>query len=258
MMSNAILYVGHGTRSKKGAEEAKGFLERVIAQVDAPIQEISFLELTEPYIPEGFERCVAKGATEITVIPIFLLTAGHIKEDIPEALEPSLAKYPEVRVQIASAFGVQERIVDAISELVRADVGSVDVADSVLLVGRGSSDPAIHEAFAEIKAGVGERLGVSRVEVCYLAATTPLFAEGMEEISLEAVGRVIVVPYLLFAGLLLSEVEREVRKRKRAGQDIVLIEPLSRHQVIQDIVVERASFSWGLEKGEVRVAAVNH
>ena len=254
-MTKAILYVGHGTRSKKGSEEAKEFLGRVISRVEAPIQEISFLELTEPFIPEGFERCVEKGATEITVVPIFLLTAGHIKEDIPEALEPLREKYPEVNVKIAPAFGVQERIVDAISELVRATVGKVDAADSILLVGRGSSDPAIHEAFSEIKKGVGKRLGVSRVDVCYLAATTPLFAEGMEWISSEAAGRVLVVPYLLFAGLLLSEVEREVRKRKRGGQDILLIEPLSRHEVIQDIVVERATVS---RKEDLRVAAVNH
>jgi sirohydrochlorin ferrochelatase len=196
---------------------------------------------------------VAKGATEITVVPIFLLTAGHIKEDIPEALEPLREKYPQVSVVIAPAFGVQERIVDAISELVNATVGKVNAADSVLLVGRGSSDPAIHEAFAEIKAGLGKRLGVSRVDVCFLAATTPLFAEGIEKVSSHAAGRVLVVPYLLFAGLLLGEVEREVRKRKRAGQDILLIEPLSRHVVIQDIVVERAS-----RKEENIVAAVNH
>ncbi|MGD6781779.1 sirohydrochlorin chelatase [Sutcliffiella horikoshii] len=254
-MTRAILYVGHGTRSKKGAEEAKGFLERVIARVDAPIQEISFLELTEPYIPAGFERCVEKGATEITVVPIFLLTAGHIKEDIPEALAGLRLKYPEVRVEIAPAFGVQERIVDAISELVTATVGKVEAADSVLLVGRGSSDPAIHEAFSQIRTGVGERLGVSRVDVCYLAATTPLFAEGIELISSEVAGRVLVVPYLLFAGLLLSEVEREVRKRKGGGQDVLLIEPLSRHEVIQEIVVERATVSG---KEETRVATVNH
>ena len=251
-MTKAILYIGHGTRSKQGAEEAKGFLRRVMEQVHVPIQEISFLELTEPFIAEGFARCVARGATEITIVPIFLLTAGHIKEDIPRALEPLLAKHPEVRVRTAEAFGVQERIVEGISELVKADVGDVHPDDSVLLVGRGSSDPAIHQAFAEIKKGIGERLGVSRVDVCYLAATTPLFAEGVEEISGAAAGRVLVVPYLLFAGLLLSEVTREVKRRQRGGQEILLMEPLSRHQVIQDIVVER-----GLGKGETEIAAVS-
>ncbi|WP_417898175.1 sirohydrochlorin chelatase [Bacillus haimaensis] len=240
-MSKAILYIGHGTRSKHGAEEAKGFLQKVMEKVSVPIQEISFLELAEPFIAQGFEHCVARGATEITVVPIFLLTAGHIKEDIPEALAPLREKFPEVNVRLAEAFGVQDRIVKGICELVRTKAGEVKAADSLLLVGRGSSDSAIHEAFVLIKEAIGKRLGISRVEVCYLAATTPLFAAGIEEISKVADGRVIVVPYLLFAGLLLNEVTREVKKRRRAGQDIVLIEPLSRHQAIQDIVVERAS-----------------
>ena len=84
----AILYVGHGTRSKKGAAEAKSFLQKIIRQTNISIQEISFLELTEPFIEEGFIRCVKKGAAAITVVPLFLLAAGHIKTDIPEALLP--------------------------------------------------------------------------------------------------------------------------------------------------------------------------
>jgi sirohydrochlorin ferrochelatase len=240
-VSKAILYIGHGTRSKQGAEEAIGFLKEVSAKVPIAIQEFSFLELTEPFIVEGFERCLAKGATEVMVVPIFLLTAGHIKEDIPEALKPLRVKYPKVNVKLAEAFGVQERIIKGISELVRENAGEVTGADSILLVGRGSSDPAIHEAFASVKESIGKRLGNARVGVCYLAAATPSFAEGIEEITRLAEGRVIVVPYLLFAGLLLSEVAREVKKRQRAGQDIVLIDPLGRHQAIQDIVVERAS-----------------
>ncbi|QFT87479.1 Sirohydrochlorin ferrochelatase [Bacillus sp. THAF10] len=240
-MSKAVLYIGHGTRSKKGAEEAKSFLEQVKQRVDVPIQETSFLELSEPFIPEAFERCVMQGATEITIVPIFLLTAGHMKEDIPAALAPLREKYPQVEVSMTEAFGVQERIVSALAELVKDSTGGIQSTDSLLLVGRGSSDISIHQAFDEIRAGLVREFHISRVEVCYLAATTPLFSEGIQEISKDAEGRVIVVPYLLFAGLLLNEVSAEVRKRRRDGQDILLVEPLSRHRVIQDIVVEHAS-----------------
>ena len=100
----AILYVGHGTRSKKGADEAKQFLEQVINEVQCEIQEVSFLELTEPFIAEGFNRCVERGATSICVVPVFLLSAGHIKKDIPEALEPLLQRFPDIPVEMADPF----------------------------------------------------------------------------------------------------------------------------------------------------------
>ncbi|KIL49650.1 sirohydrochlorin chelatase [Jeotgalibacillus soli] len=237
----AILYIGHGTRSKEGAAEAKQFLSSVINRIDAPIQEISFLELTKPFIDEGFERCVKRGATEITVIPLLLLSAGHFKEDIPNELAPLQKKHPHIQVKMADAFGVQGRILDAITELVKDTAKGVNIDDSLLIVGRGSSDPLIHEAFAQIKKGLADRLGISLVHVCYLAAATPRLKEGLEAISNEAAGRVIVIPYLLFAGLLLDEVMESVHHRQQQGQAIIYTDVLSRHRVIQDIVIERVT-----------------
>ncbi len=235
----AILYIGHGTRAKKGAEEAKSFLQRVIQQVDVPIQEISFLELTEPTIEFGFQRCVERGATEITIVPLFLLAAGHIKKDIPDALLPLRAKNPDVQVKMANPFGVQEEILDAVEELVRSAVEDISADDSLLIVGRGSSDPSIHQAFAEISKGISERLGTKKVFVGYLAAANPKFEEALETVSQKVTGKVIVIPYLLFSGLLLSEVIRNVKTRQRRGEAIHCTGPLTEHRAIENLFIKQ-------------------
>ncbi|MDM5327188.1 sirohydrochlorin chelatase [Neobacillus sp. CF12] len=236
----AILYIGHGTRSKKGAVEIRAFIERVRARIDVSIQELSFLELTEPLIEEGFEKCVQQGATQIDVVPLFLLAAGHIKRDIPEALSPLIAKYPTIPVEIKNPFGVQEVILDGVAELIRDSAGEVDRADRLLIVGVGSSDPDVHVNFGKIADGIEERLGPERVSVCYFAATEPRLNEGLETISEGAEGRVIVVPYMLFTGLLLAELYKIVRLRQKEGQSILCTPALSNHTVIEDIVIERA------------------
>jgi sirohydrochlorin ferrochelatase len=236
----AILYIGHGTRSKKGAVEIRAFIERVKARIDVPIQELSFLELTEPLIEEGFETCVDRGATEIDVVPLFLLAAGHIKRDIPEALLPLIAKYPTIPVKIKNPFGVQDVILDGVAELIRVSAGEVTPEDRLLIVGVGSSDPVVHVNFGKIADGIGERLGAQRVSVCYLAATEPKLGVGLEYISEGAKGRVIVVPYMLFTGLLFAELNKIVRSRQKEGQRILCTPALSNHSVIEDIVIERA------------------
>lgn len=250
----AILYVGHGTRSKKGAEEAKQFLQNVMNEVKEPIQEISFLELTDPSVEEGFNRCVERGATSITVVPLFLLTAGHMKHDIPDALRSLQKKNPHIAVTIAEAFGVQDMILDAMTELIMDTAGLFSPNDAVLIVGRGSSDPDIQENFSSIVSGLKSRLGIENTDVCYLAAATPTFEEGLERICQEDSGSIVVVPYLLFGGLLLSEVQNAVRKKQQAGKSIVVTKALSKHAAIKDLVVVRAS-----GKGRVEsYAAVNH
>ena len=239
-MVKAILYIGHGTRSKKGAEEAQSFLHRVMDRISVEIQEISFLELTEPSIEEGFLRCVNRGATEISVVPLFLLAAGHIKEDIPQALGPLCNMYPTIQVNIRDPFGVQGKILDGIAELVRNSVDEISPQDAVLVVGRGSSDKSIHAAFAEITKGIRERLGIKYVSVCYLAATEPRLQEGLETVSKQTVGKIIVIPYLLFSGLLLKEIDQMVKMKQNMGQQIIHTGSLSKHRVIEDIIIERA------------------
>ncbi|MGG3470300.1 sirohydrochlorin chelatase [Neobacillus pocheonensis] len=237
----AILYIGHGTRSKKGAEEAITFIKRVMERIQYPIQEFSFLELTHPYIDEGFRHCVERGATEVTVVPLFLLAAGHIKEDIPHALSALRENYPHVSVNVKDPFGVQGVLLDGIAELVRETVLDLSSNDSILIVGRGSSDPSIHHAFKEISDGIQQRLGVDNISVCYLAATEPRLDEGLENICKSAAGQIIVVPYLLFSGLLLNEVNQKVRIRQNRGQRIIHTGQLSRHRAIEDLVVQRAT-----------------
>jgi sirohydrochlorin ferrochelatase len=236
----AILYIGHGTRSKKGAEEANAFIKRVMGQIDVSIQEISFLELTEPLIEEGFKRCVERGARAITVVPLFLLAAGHIKQDIPRALSMFATNYPHIQVNVKDPFGVQGKILDAVADLVRDTAANLVRQDRILIVGRGSSDPGIQADFLKIAKGINERLGIELLSVCYLAASEPRLSEGLETISKRAAGRVIVVPYLLFSGLLIAEVSREVRKRQKQGQQILHTGPLSGHRAIEEIVIDRA------------------
>lgn len=234
----AILYVGHGTRSKKGENEAKSFLQNVMAKVDYPIQEISFLELSSPSIDEGFQRCVDRGASEVSVVPILLLTAGHMKHDIPAELTALQARYPHIPITLKQAFGIQESIMDAIAELVRESVQDLTREDSILIVGRGSSDPEIHIAFSEIEKGIQKRLGVARISSCYLAAAEPKFHDGLESMLNQAPQRVIVIPYLLFSGLLLSEV---ILWCKKLGPKVIQIDPLSRHKATEDVVVQIAN-----------------
>ncbi len=211
--------------------------------MDAPIQEISFLELTEPLIDEGFEKCVGRGATQITVIPLFLLAAGHIKQDIPQSIASMQARFPDVEVHVKEPFGVQGTILDAMEELVLASVANLANQDQLLIVGRGSSDPSIHADFLNIVNGMKKRLGIEHVSVCYLAAAEPRFSERLEDIIKIAEGKIIILPYLLFSGLLLAEVNQKVLQWKKRGKDIAHTGPLSRHESIEELVIARAAGS---------------
>jgi sirohydrochlorin ferrochelatase len=227
----ALLFICHGSRVKKASDEAMQFVETCMSSItDVLIKEICFLELADPSIEEGIEACVRQGATSIAVVPVLLLTAVHAKKDIPEELYRVGKKYPNVRITYGRPFGVHETIIPILEERIHAEVSSADDA-VVLLVGRGSSDLDVKRDLGEI----ASMLPYDRVETCYLAAATPRFEEKLAEVASSG-KQVIVVPYLLFTGLLMKGMEREVRQY----ENVVLCQYLGYHPALQEILVERA------------------
>jgi sirohydrochlorin ferrochelatase len=102
-----LLIVAHGSRRAASNDEVRDLAERVRALRSPGIDhvEAAFLELSEPSIPDGLERCVALGAGEIIVFPYFLAAGTHVAVDIPEAVEAFRERHPQVHVRLASHLG---------------------------------------------------------------------------------------------------------------------------------------------------------
>ncbi|MDG4656859.1 sirohydrochlorin chelatase [Ectobacillus antri] len=231
----AVLYVCHGSRVKEANEQARFFTEQAMKLVDAPIQEVCYLELAAPSIAQGFATCVTKGATRIAVVPVLLLTAVHAKEDIPNELLHVKEQYPNVTVTYGRPFGVHSSIIDILLE--RIDVNQAGEGARVLLVGRGSSDADVKRDMKQIAQLLKEAHPFQSVEICFLAAAEPRFEEALRTAATMQT-QLFVVPYLLFTGLLMKGMEREVR---RYGNHVVLCSYLGYHAHLQRILAERVS-----------------
>lgn len=233
----AILYICHGTRVKEGAKQAADFIREIMPLVTAPIQEICYLELSKPSIEEGINTCIEKGATEIAAVPFLLLTAGHAKEDIPAELKKAAKRHPDLPIRYGQPLGVHEQIIDVLVERMQA-AAPIQPDASVLLVGRGSSDPATKEDFGQILHLFKEKTKLSNVYIGYMAACEPAFPDALHQAASENPKQLFIVPYLLFTGILTKTMERAVKKIKTAGE-VHLCQHLGYDPVIGQILADR-------------------
>lgn len=236
----AILYICHGSRVKKGQQAALAFIEKTMRTEAAPIQEACFLELADPSIAEGVARCIERGATEIVAIPFLLLRAGHANVDIPVELQGAMAKYPDIPVYYGDPIGVDERMVDVLIERLHQTTEIVPKDASILLIGRGSSDPATIDDFADIKRIFQEKTTLQNVSVGYLAACGPFFEEELERLLEQQPKNLYILPYLLFTGILMKTIERTLQKTKTTTA-IHLCPALGYDPAIHAILNERAN-----------------
>jgi cobalt/nickel transport system ATP-binding protein len=161
------------------------------------------------------------------VLPLFLLAAGHVKDDVPEALAAARVAFPSVRFQAARVIGVVNGLVDLalarLAELV-ALRGADAVRTALLGVGRGSSDFDANGDLCKLVRILGERGGFARAEPCFIAVTRPLAPPALEDLAAVHDGPIVVWPFFLFDGLLVRQLEREVAefRARHPGRDVRL------------------------------------
>jgi sirohydrochlorin ferrochelatase len=101
----AILLIAHGSRETSANEDLHALATRLAARGDHPIVVACFLELAEPDIPTGGDRCVAQGATRVLMIPYFLSAGVHLRRDLTAAREELQGRHPGVEFRLGPPLG---------------------------------------------------------------------------------------------------------------------------------------------------------
>lgn len=203
-----IVYVGHGSRLQEGNEQFIHFIQSVMKERNERIQKVAFLELTTPTISDAVTETILEGATEIRIVPVLLFAAAHYKRDIPFEIEKMQKQYPHITFSVVPPFSTHPHMVELVVKRIREVMPMQN--SSILLVGRGSSDPQpIHE-LQQIGAAVEQKLSIP-ISCSFLTNGTPSFTAELKTIT-STVSHVYVMPYLLFTGLLLQKIKLYTKK----------------------------------------------
>ncbi|WP_156288475.1 sirohydrochlorin chelatase [Oceanobacillus salinisoli] len=234
----AVLYVSHGSRLSEARAEALSFIEAVKSKVDISLQQICFLELAEPDVEQGIENLILQGATQISIIPVLLLSAGHYFHDIPEEIRHLKETYPQVEFIYGKPLGVQDRLTAILKERIEEQLIPVNKDATILVVGRGSTNPQTKVDMESIRQRLENITGFSDVDVCYLAVCKPSFETALQKALEEETSQVFVVPYLWFTGVLMNFINQKANDVKTKKQ-IVVCRHLGDHPMMKQALLER-------------------
>jgi sirohydrochlorin cobaltochelatase len=210
-----LLLVGHGTRSGRGTASVRKLAEQVAARVAPAAVEAAFLEMQEPTIAGGLNRLAERGARQVVALPLLLFSAGHDKQDIPEAIRAWRGK-AEINVALAEHLGCDPAMVELSARRFTESLSgrpAVDPAETVLLLaGRGSRDAEATIEMHQFARLLGERIPVRLVAIAFLAMAEPLVGQVLTQLGARnpRPRRVVVQPHLLFHGDLVERLRSQV------------------------------------------------
>lgn len=244
MNADVLVLVGHGSRLAEGEQQYRRFVAALRQrQPDLPIIDAA-LEFNDPPLLGALERCAAQGYRRVALQPLLLFGATHQKNDIPSAIAWARQALPQLTVGYGRPLGVDPALLAALDARIAAvDDGAVaSAATAILLVGRGTSDPAANSEVAQLARLLWEGRAWGWVEVAYSGMTRPTVAEGVVRCARLGAQRVIVAPLLLFDGVLFRRSAAQAQQAAgELGLSCLVAEPLGAHPALLDLTLRRAA-----------------
>ncbi len=235
-----LLLVGHGTRDDAGVAEFGEFTERLgkrLAARGVPVAG-GFIELSAPPLADAVASLVADGHRRFAAVPLMLVAAGHAKGDIPGALTREKQRHPDITVRYGRPLGPHPALLALLTERLR-DAGG-GAGTTVLLVGRGSTDPDANAEVAKVARLLAETTGVG-VEYAFISLAEPGVPAGLDRCAALGARHVVVLPYFLFSGVLPDRVVEQADEWGARHPDVAVScgAVLGDTDPLADLVIER-------------------
>ncbi len=110
-----IVLFAHGARDPDWAKPFESIRDRVReVRPEYPI-ELAFLDFMKPTLEEAIAAVVSRGASVVTVYPLFMAAGGHLKQDLPRLLDAIRAEHPHVPIALETAVGEVPEILDVMA-----------------------------------------------------------------------------------------------------------------------------------------------
>lgn len=243
-----VMICGHGSRNRQACEEfaqlAQGLRRRL---PEVPVEH-GYLEFARPILRDGLDRLRERGVSRVLAVPGMLFAAGHAKNDIPSVLNTYSAE-TGLQIQYGRELGIDRKMIQAAGARVRealdaaaATGEAVPLSETLLVVvGRGSSDPDANSNVTKVMRMLVEGFGFGWGETVYSGVTFPLVEPGLRHVVRLGFRRIVVFPYFLFSGVLVSRIYQHTDRVAADHPEVQFLKAgyLNDHPLVIDTFRER-------------------
>ena len=217
------LLAGHGSRNREGNDEIEQFAEQWRARHPGWRIEVCFIEHADVLLNEGLDRA-AQGADRVVLIPFILNAAGHVKMELPAALETARERHPAVEFVITRHLGMGREILavlqDQLDHLMQELVVPDPQTTGVILLGRGSSDSGANGELARMARWVFEDNDHELVDLAFTGVTWPRLETVVQRQVKLGMAQICIIPVYLFTGVLIERIKAQVERLRRQYPNI--------------------------------------
>ena len=113
----AAILIGHGSKIKGFDAPLKKVRAALSKERKYSRISIAYLDINTPSIPAAIDAAVLSGASEIYLLPYFLLAGKHVNLHIPHIASQARKKYAKkAKIVLCPYLGFHKKLVDVVKE----------------------------------------------------------------------------------------------------------------------------------------------
>ncbi|MFF0447740.1 sirohydrochlorin chelatase [Streptomyces sp. NPDC004609] len=240
----ALLIAGHGTRDEAGAGAFRDFVRELGRRNPGLPVAGGFIELSPPPLGEAVTELVERGVRRFAAVPLMLVSAGHAKGDIPAALAREKERHPGISYSYGRPLGPHPGLLSVLERRIAEALGDPGADRSevtVLLVGRGSTDPDANAEVLKAARLLWEGREYAGVETAFVSLAAPDVPSGLDRCVRLGARRIVVLPYFLFTGVLPERVRAQTESwaAEHPETEVSSADVIGPTEELLDLVMER-------------------
>ena len=239
-----IVLCGHGSRDPQAIKEFINVVDKIKSRIPNIPVTFGFLEFNRPIISAALDQLRNMGVERVIALPAMLFAAGHTKNDIPAVLN-KYSTESGLPIQYGRELGLNSLMIGAAGARVKEIIESYPIfpnSETLLVVaGRGSSDPDANSNVCKITRMLVEGFGFGWGETVFSGVTFPLVEPGLRLSLKLGFKRIVLLPYFLFSGVLVSRVRDHAMRVSNENPDVLFLNAnyLSDQDLVIDTFMER-------------------
>ena len=116
-MPSALILLAHGSRDPLWRAPMEAVRAAVLAQQPQQACLCAYLDACAPDLAEAVAQLHAQGLRHMLVLPLFLGTGKHAREDIPRQIEALHARYVDTCFELHTAIGEHPQVIAMLAGL---------------------------------------------------------------------------------------------------------------------------------------------
>jgi len=199
---SAVILLGHGSPDPRAGIGAAALAGRVADLLPDDEIRLAFLDNTAPTLTEAALTVAAHA--DITVVPVFLSKAYHVKVDVPAEVAKAAAAINR-EITVTEPIGPDPLLLDVLDRQLPPDA-------PVVMATAGTSDTEAQAAFEALAREWAERRE-THVVVAYASQTQPDIPTAIRQAETTGGTRAAIARFLLFDGVFPDRVKADAGDR---------------------------------------------